>query len=156
MPNETALLKSIDMQAFKAANPGCVLEDFVRWYSPADWVEESEGDLINCSYPVYHGYHLSFCPAEKAKKNINRVKEAWQEENARRAERAKREDTRAKEDEDLTEHEVPDDEGTEGTEEPSQGAQGEEDIRHLPSLAECDGFRLTLLMVHQILAVGRR
>ena len=24
----------------QAANPGCVLEDFVRWYSPRDWVEE--------------------------------------------------------------------------------------------------------------------
>ncbi|KAL2956526.1 hypothetical protein AAZX31_18G091400 [Glycine max] len=31
-----------DMQAFKAANPGCILEDFVRWYSPPDWME-SEG-----------------------------------------------------------------------------------------------------------------
>ncbi|RDX97105.1 Rab3 GTPase-activating protein catalytic subunit, partial [Mucuna pruriens] len=31
-----------DMQAFKAANPGCILEDFVRWYSPPDWTE-SEG-----------------------------------------------------------------------------------------------------------------
>lgn len=27
-----------DMQAFKAANPGCCLADFVRWYSPKDWV----------------------------------------------------------------------------------------------------------------------
>ena len=26
-----------DMAAFKAANPGCVLEDFVRWYSPRDF-----------------------------------------------------------------------------------------------------------------------
>jgi Rab3 GTPase-activating protein catalytic subunit len=31
-----------DMQSFKAANPGCVLEDFVRWYSPRDWVETEE------------------------------------------------------------------------------------------------------------------
>eukprot|EP01087_Luapelamoeba_hula_P009791 TRINITY_DN2558_c0_g1_i3.p1 TRINITY_DN2558_c0_g1~~TRINITY_DN2558_c0_g1_i3.p1 ORF type:complete len:868 (+),score=111.28 TRINITY_DN2558_c0_g1_i3:310-2913(+) len=29
-----------DMQAFKAANPGCVMEDFVRWHSPSDWVQE--------------------------------------------------------------------------------------------------------------------
>jgi Rab3 GTPase-activating protein catalytic subunit len=29
-----------DMQAFKAANPGCVLSDFVRWYSPSDWIEK--------------------------------------------------------------------------------------------------------------------
>ncbi|KAJ6239562.1 rab3 gtpase-activating protein catalytic subunit [Anaeramoeba flamelloides] len=28
-----------DMQAFKAANPGCILEDFVRWYSPRDFIQ---------------------------------------------------------------------------------------------------------------------
>ncbi|KAL0785171.1 hypothetical protein Bca101_001417 [Brassica carinata] len=35
-----------DMQAFKAANPGCTLEDFVRWHSPPDWTENetSSGD----------------------------------------------------------------------------------------------------------------
>ena len=30
-------LKS-DMMAFKAANPKCELEDFIRWYSPNDWI----------------------------------------------------------------------------------------------------------------------
>lgn len=29
-----------DMEAFKAANPGCKLEDFVRWYSPRDYDDE--------------------------------------------------------------------------------------------------------------------
>ncbi|KAM6897052.1 rab3 GTPase-activating protein catalytic subunit [Xenentodon cancila] len=33
-----------DMESFKAANPGCVLEDFVRWYSPRDYVEKEEQD----------------------------------------------------------------------------------------------------------------
>ncbi|KAI3768986.1 hypothetical protein L6452_00082 [Arctium lappa] len=33
-----------DMQAFKAANPGCILEDFVRWHSPPDWTEASTDD----------------------------------------------------------------------------------------------------------------
>ncbi|WKY09138.1 hypothetical protein Q1695_001919 [Nippostrongylus brasiliensis] len=33
-----------DMQAFKAANPMCCLEDFIRWHSPKDWIEE-EGCL---------------------------------------------------------------------------------------------------------------
>ena len=33
-----------DMEAFKAANPGCTLGDFVRWYSPRDWVEEATVD----------------------------------------------------------------------------------------------------------------
>ncbi|KAF9178014.1 hypothetical protein BGZ51_008181 [Haplosporangium sp. Z 767] len=29
-----------DMSAFKAANPGCVLGDFIRWHSPKDWDED--------------------------------------------------------------------------------------------------------------------
>nr|XP_057938705.1 rab3 GTPase-activating protein catalytic subunit [Doryrhamphus excisus] len=29
-----------DMESFKAANPGSVLDDFVRWYSPRDFLEE--------------------------------------------------------------------------------------------------------------------
>ncbi|TYZ67092.1 hypothetical protein PybrP1_004689, partial [[Pythium] brassicae (nom. inval.)] len=32
-----------DMQAFKAANPGCCLADFVRWYSPKDWLPLDAG-----------------------------------------------------------------------------------------------------------------
>ena len=31
-----------DMSAFKAANPGSCLADFVRWHSPRDWIEEEE------------------------------------------------------------------------------------------------------------------
>ncbi|XP_023712978.1 rab3 GTPase-activating protein catalytic subunit isoform X2 [Cryptotermes secundus] len=33
-----------DMESFKAANPGSILEDFIRWYSPRDWIEEGEVD----------------------------------------------------------------------------------------------------------------
>ncbi|XP_018417310.1 PREDICTED: rab3 GTPase-activating protein catalytic subunit isoform X2 [Nanorana parkeri] len=33
-----------DMESFKAANPGCSLEDFVRWYSPRDYVVEEVMD----------------------------------------------------------------------------------------------------------------
>ncbi|KAM4697609.1 rab3 GTPase-activating protein catalytic subunit isoform 2-T2 [Rhinophrynus dorsalis] len=33
-----------DMESFKGANPGCCLEDFVRWYSPRDYVEEEVTD----------------------------------------------------------------------------------------------------------------
>lgn len=29
-----------DMESFKAANPKGKLEDFIRWYSPRDWIEE--------------------------------------------------------------------------------------------------------------------
>ncbi|KAJ9511470.1 hypothetical protein QJQ45_029869, partial [Haematococcus lacustris] len=31
-----------DMAAFKAANPGAVLEDFLRWYSPKDVVQDAQ------------------------------------------------------------------------------------------------------------------
>jgi hypothetical protein len=30
-------MMALDMMAFKAANPSCVLEDFIRWYSPVDF-----------------------------------------------------------------------------------------------------------------------
>ncbi|MCL7040587.1 hypothetical protein MKW94_006524, partial [Papaver nudicaule] len=39
-----------DMQAFKAANPGCILEDFVRWHSPPDWSETNpDMEVKDCS-----------------------------------------------------------------------------------------------------------
>ncbi|KAH9606317.1 hypothetical protein KSS87_000232 [Heliosperma pusillum] len=38
-----------DMQAFKAANPGCILEDFVRWHSPPDWTEQESGNESDAS-----------------------------------------------------------------------------------------------------------
>jgi hypothetical protein len=28
----------------QAANPGAILEDFIRWYSPRDWIEEDGVD----------------------------------------------------------------------------------------------------------------
>uniref|UniRef100_A0A8C1V5J0 Rab3 GTPase-activating protein catalytic subunit n=1 Tax=Cyprinus carpio TaxID=7962 RepID=A0A8C1V5J0_CYPCA len=34
-----------DMESFKAANPGCCLEDFVRWYSPRDYVGEEVDEV---------------------------------------------------------------------------------------------------------------
>lgn len=32
-----------DMESFKAANPMAKIEDFIRWYSPRDWIED-EGE----------------------------------------------------------------------------------------------------------------
>lgn len=31
-----------DMESFKAANPFGKIEDFIRWYSPRDWIEEDD------------------------------------------------------------------------------------------------------------------
>ncbi|KAI8802194.1 Rab3 GTPase-activating protein catalytic subunit-domain-containing protein [Cladochytrium replicatum] len=57
---QSAHLKS-DMEAFKAANPGCCLEDFVRWHSPRDWVPDEEGAETEAAgeNPVYVKGQLS-------------------------------------------------------------------------------------------------
>ncbi|KAL3838238.1 hypothetical protein ACJIZ3_022829 [Penstemon smallii] len=34
-----------DMSAFKAANPGAVFEDFIRWHSPKDWENDDSLDV---------------------------------------------------------------------------------------------------------------
>ena len=35
-----------DMESFKAANPGSILSDFVRWHSPRDWEEDGSGKVF--------------------------------------------------------------------------------------------------------------
>lgn len=35
-----------DMESFKAANPNGKLEDFIRWYSPRDWIEEEDDEEV--------------------------------------------------------------------------------------------------------------
>lgn len=37
-------LNSISLYLCQAANPGCILEDFVRWHSPPDWTESETSD----------------------------------------------------------------------------------------------------------------
>ena len=36
-----------DMESFKAANPHGLIEDFIRWYSPRDWIPEDGTFFIN-------------------------------------------------------------------------------------------------------------
>lgn len=44
------LISSLLGYSFQAANPGCILEDFVRWHSPPDWSEnETTSDLDDTS-----------------------------------------------------------------------------------------------------------
>ncbi|TMS36117.1 hypothetical protein L596_003366 [Steinernema carpocapsae] len=38
-----------DMQAFKAANPGCCISDFVRWHSPRDWITDGDDSVGHLS-----------------------------------------------------------------------------------------------------------
>lgn len=36
-----------DMESFKAANPNGKIEDFIRWYSPRDWIEDSAEGMVS-------------------------------------------------------------------------------------------------------------
>jgi Rab3 GTPase-activating protein catalytic subunit len=36
-----------DMESFKAANPGAMLGDFVRWYSPRDWIDGEGSEKVS-------------------------------------------------------------------------------------------------------------
>ncbi|KAL5005916.1 hypothetical protein ScPMuIL_017074 [Solemya velum] len=75
-----------DMESFKAANPGCALEDFVRWYSPRDWIP-NEGEEPDNEMPL---------PGEKGQLSQrmlipgNMWVEVWQSAQAIPAHRQKR------------------------------------------------------------------
>ena len=45
---QSAALAS-DMSAFKAANSGAILEDFVRWHSPRDWTSAAASCAESCA-----------------------------------------------------------------------------------------------------------
>ncbi|GER54901.1 Rab3 GTPase-activating protein catalytic subunit [Striga asiatica] len=66
-----------DMQAFKAANPGCILEDFVRWHSPPDWMEN---ETSNDTDDISDGSDLSIVKGQlsmRMQKEGNLWRELW-------------------------------------------------------------------------------
>lgn len=80
-----------DMEAFKAANPGCQFEDFIRWHSPRDWIEQETDDMA--SSPGKFGLSKRMqestvwrdiwnvakaCPIKRQKRLFNYTKEAEQ------------------------------------------------------------------------------
>ncbi|XP_023553327.1 uncharacterized protein LOC111810778 [Cucurbita pepo subsp. pepo] len=68
-----------DMQAFKAANPGCILEDFVRWHSPPDWTEpEPNSDSIDSPVGIDSRGQLS----SRMQKEGNLWRELWETSKA--------------------------------------------------------------------------
>ena len=68
-----------DMESFKAANPGCVMEDFIRWYSPRDY-DEIEGLSDRMKQPGNmweHNWKLALpVPANRQKRIFDDTKEA--------------------------------------------------------------------------------
>ncbi|XP_041356173.1 rab3 GTPase-activating protein catalytic subunit-like [Gigantopelta aegis] len=71
-----------DMESFKAANPGCSLEDFVRWYSPRDFIEE---EVDEDDGTVIHG-----CLSPRMQIPGNMWVEVWQSSRPVPARRQKR------------------------------------------------------------------
>ncbi|KAH7830372.1 putative Rab3 GTPase-activating protein catalytic subunit [Monocercomonoides exilis] len=71
------MLKS-DIEAFKAANEEATLEDFVRWFSPRDWVIEVGGVEIQC--PVeYTREYLGCTPRLSHRMTFNPDCNTWME-----------------------------------------------------------------------------
>jgi Rab3 GTPase-activating protein catalytic subunit len=69
-----------DMQAFKAANPGSVLEDFLCWHSPRDLVDEELSERMKLPGNLWQeNWHLAR-PVAAAKQNrlFNETKEVEQ------------------------------------------------------------------------------
>ena len=68
-----------DMESFKAANPGCVMEDFIRWYSPRDY-DDIEGLSDRMKQPGNmwaHNWKLALpVPACRQKRIFDDTKEA--------------------------------------------------------------------------------
>ncbi|CAG5116376.1 unnamed protein product [Candidula unifasciata] len=88
-----------DMESFKAANPGCILEDFVRWYSPRDYVidsEDEDSETESSSRTVSRKKNLSASPSKRGHLSQrmqipgNMWVEAWQSAKPVPARRQKR------------------------------------------------------------------
>ncbi|KAK4852118.1 hypothetical protein QYF36_021256 [Acer negundo] len=67
-----------DMQAFKAANPGCILEDFVRWHSPPDWTESEQSDEAKESSDGGDALYLKGQLSTRMQKEGNLWRELWE------------------------------------------------------------------------------
>ncbi|KAJ8754658.1 hypothetical protein K2173_010749 [Erythroxylum novogranatense] len=67
-----------DMQAFKAANPGCILEDFVRWHSPPDWTENDSNDVAKESTSGFDSSYSKGQLSSRMQKEGNLWRELWE------------------------------------------------------------------------------
>jgi Rab3 GTPase-activating protein catalytic subunit len=67
------------MAAFKAANPGAVLEDFVRWHSPRDWLtadqHDTDGEISGRRKPEDSG--AKWPPQGRLSKRMSQPDNVW-------------------------------------------------------------------------------
>lgn len=54
-----------NVTSIQAANPGCLLEDFVRWYSPRDWIQE-DADKDNSTPGITETGSSAQCPPQNS------------------------------------------------------------------------------------------
>lgn len=74
---QTSMLSS-DMGAFKAANPAAVFEDFIRWHSPRDWVEEDVfQDSLESLSPSISGADVLWPPRGKLSERMSHPDNMW-------------------------------------------------------------------------------
>ena len=66
-----------DMSAFKAANPGSCLADFVRWHSPRDWI--SDGRRREGSQRVEAPARAHGCLSERMRNEGNAWRTLWRD-----------------------------------------------------------------------------
>ena len=74
-----------DMEAFKAANPGCQFEDFIRWHSPRDWIQQQSSFESNKVDDMPETFGLS-----RRMRESNTWNELWQSARACPVRRQKR------------------------------------------------------------------
>ncbi|KAG4206758.1 hypothetical protein ERO13_A03G026800v2 [Gossypium hirsutum] len=67
---------SSDMSAFKAANPGAVFEDFIRWYSPTDW-ENDESEAKGPSTDLTEGMNVDWPPQGRLSRRMSESGNFW-------------------------------------------------------------------------------
>ncbi|KAK7385969.1 hypothetical protein VNO78_31980 [Psophocarpus tetragonolobus] len=67
-----------DMQAFKAANPGCILEDFVRWHSPPDWTDNEASTEDNDVFDSGESLSARGQLSRRMQKEGNLWRELWE------------------------------------------------------------------------------
>ncbi|XP_057862920.2 uncharacterized protein LOC131071205 isoform X3 [Cryptomeria japonica] len=71
-----------DMSAFKAANPESVFEDFIRWHSPGDWVEDFLDEAmegLECTDEKIKGIKSSWPPKGRLSDRMSESGNSWRE-----------------------------------------------------------------------------
>lgn len=65
------------MSAFKAANPDAVFEDFIRWHSPGDWLNDESEESGPSGVPAMEGLKENWPPRGRLSKRMSEHGNLW-------------------------------------------------------------------------------